>query len=245
MRVTVHGGTAVWLWRRPLHPVKPACVLGPARQVQHVPSSPALRTREGLRANWPPTRLMPEHVQMRRYKRAGLTLVETALMISLVGIVLAVAVPTFIKKVQISKVAEASIQLGALYRAAAAYYAVKTVDGNKPVTHCIPSEAGPAPEKPSQKPVRVDFSSNDTPGAETWRALQFNPSETLRFRYSFLPKKSGCYLEKPRNTQMITLRAEGDLDGDDEYSTFERTVIQGEHNDLALDNLLFVKDRVE
>jgi hypothetical protein len=71
--ITVHGGTAVWLRRRPLHPVKPALflgrfysnhpsVLGPARQVQQVPSSPALRARSVLRANWPPTRLRPEHL---------------------------------------------------------------------------------------------------------------------------------------------------------------------------------------
>jgi type II secretory pathway pseudopilin PulG len=182
---------------------------------------------------------------MLRRKKAGLTLIETALVISLIGIVLAVAIPTFIKKVQISKVAEASIQLGTLYRSAAAYYATKTIDGNKTATHCIPSEAGPAPEKPSQKAIRLDFFLNATPGAETWRALKFNPPEALRFRYSFLPKKSGCFLDKPPNTQMITLRAEGDLDGDDEYSTFERTVIQGSQNDLTLDSLLFVKDRVE
>jgi hypothetical protein len=95
-RVTVHGGTAVWLRRPPLHPVKPACVLGPTysgpsdppvltmkpftsrtcvrsalyvstdnRQVQQVPSSPALRARSVLRAYWPPTCLRPEHLQSR------------------------------------------------------------------------------------------------------------------------------------------------------------------------------------
>jgi hypothetical protein len=99
--LTVRGGTAVWLRRRPIHPVKPALslgrfysnhpsVLGPAysgpsdppvltmkpftsrtrvryasyvstdnRQVQQVPSSPALRARSVLRANWPPTCLKP------------------------------------------------------------------------------------------------------------------------------------------------------------------------------------------
>jgi hypothetical protein len=70
---TVHGGTAVWLRRRPIRPVKPALslgrfysnhpsVLGPARQVRQVPSSPALWARSVLRANWPPTCLRSEHL---------------------------------------------------------------------------------------------------------------------------------------------------------------------------------------
>jgi lipoprotein-anchoring transpeptidase ErfK/SrfK len=72
--VSVHGGTAVWLRRRPIHPVKPAptlgrfysnhpSVLGPARQVRQVPFSSALRARSVLRANWPPTCLGPEHLR--------------------------------------------------------------------------------------------------------------------------------------------------------------------------------------
>jgi hypothetical protein len=96
LRVTVHWGTPVWLRRRSIHPVKPACVLGPAysgpsdppychwkvatswtrvhfvlqlsndnRQVRQVPSSPALRARSVLRANWPPTCLRPERLPLR------------------------------------------------------------------------------------------------------------------------------------------------------------------------------------
>jgi hypothetical protein len=64
-KITVHEGTAVWLRRRPIHPGKPACVLGPARQVQQVPSSPALRARSVLRANCPPICLRAKRLQKK------------------------------------------------------------------------------------------------------------------------------------------------------------------------------------
>jgi len=182
---------------------------------------------------------------MRYKKRAGLTLIETALIISAIGIVLAVVIPTFIKTLETSKVAEASIQLNALYRATAAYYSANFGERKSSVSYCLPAEAGPAPEKPSRSPVEVDFFSDRIQGVETWRALNFNPSEPLRFRYSFLPKMSGCSLRAPPNNPMVILRAEGDLDGDNDYSTFERTVIMSNQNTLALEKLLFIKDRVE
>jgi hypothetical protein len=63
--VSVHRGIALWFRRRPIHPVKAApnlgrffsnhpSVLGPARHVQGVHSSPALWARSILRANRPP-----------------------------------------------------------------------------------------------------------------------------------------------------------------------------------------------
>jgi type II secretory pathway pseudopilin PulG len=182
---------------------------------------------------------------MRYQKRAGLTLIETALIISAIGIVLAVVIPTFIKTLKTSKVAEASIQLNALYRAASAYYTANYGDRRRTISYCLPAEAGPTPENPSQTPVEVDFFADQVQGVETWRALDFNPTGPLRFRYSFLPRVSGCSLRAPPNTPMVILRAEGDLDGDNDYSTFERTVIMSDQNTLALEKLLFIKDRVE
>ncbi len=182
---------------------------------------------------------------MRCRKRAGLTLIETALIISAIGIILAVVIPTFVKTLKTSKVAEASHQLNALFQAASAYYTANSGDRRKTITYCLPAEAGPTPEKPSQTPIKVDFFSGQVQGVETWRALNFNPTEPLRFRYSFLPRVSGCSLRAPPNTPMVTLRAEGDLDGDNDYSTFERTVIMSDQNTLVLEKLLFIKNRVE
>ena len=67
----------------------------------------------------------PEHpCRDARGSRRGFTLLEAALVISITGMVLAVAVPTFVRTLETSKAAEASEQLATLFRSSAAYYAV-------------------------------------------------------------------------------------------------------------------------
>ncbi len=173
-------------------------------------------------------------------------MVEVALLLCIAGIVLAVTLPTFSKNVRTSKVAEAPIQLEALYRASAAYYrtAHLLAEGER-VERCLPSAAGPAPETPSPDPVEVDFASPQTPGTETWRALGFAPSVRLRYRYSFLPDQAGCAPEPVAGKRLLVLRAEGDLDGDGEYSTFERSFVADEAGGLVSSRLLLARDRTE
>jgi len=66
---TIHGRRLFPLRRRPIHPLESAFVLGPASQVQGVPSSPALRARSVLRATWPPTRLTRERLGRAEKRR--------------------------------------------------------------------------------------------------------------------------------------------------------------------------------
>ncbi len=187
-------------------------------------------------------------------RTAGLTLIESSLLLSVLGILLAVMVPTFMSRVSASKTAEAASQLAVLYQRSAAYYAMRhTSKGGKRIS-CLPQAAGPAPEKPHPDPVEVDFSAGTTPGSTTWRALGFNPCPAgssaakctgVRFRYSFRPSSSGCNLENPPGEPLLTLSAEGDLDDDGDYSLFQRTARAIDVGTLAADPLLVVHDRVE
>ena len=54
----------------------------------------------------------------RSLRRSGLTLVEVTLVISVVGVLLAVFIPTFVRELRTSKISEAATQLEALHRAA-------------------------------------------------------------------------------------------------------------------------------
>lgn len=178
-------------------------------------------------------------------KRAGITLIETALVVCIMGVVLAVAIPTFIQKMRVSKISEASENLSLLYLATASYYSkVHTTDTGKMLS-CLPEPAGPTPDEPSVDPIPVDFFAESSSSVKTWRALQFNPTRPLRYRYSYLPNLSGCFLPKQPYKLSIVLRAEGDLDGDEKYSSFERKISLDPMGELALDKLLFVRDRVE
>ncbi len=172
------------------------------------------------------------------------TLVETALIVCLLGAVLAVAVPTFVRAVQTSKISEASQQLEMLYRASASYYAVPRPDVDGHNAFCLPEAAGPAPAAPSEQPVSVDFADAATPGAATWKALFFAPKEPLRYRYTYLPTHAGCRLPVPAKG-VLSLRAEGDLDEDGLYSRFERSASIQAPGELVADPMLRVRDRIE
>ncbi|HEX5657339.1 MAG TPA: hypothetical protein VFX59_09090 [Polyangiales bacterium] len=145
-----------------------------------------------------------------RIRRAGLTLIELALVLSLTGALLAAFLPTFFRHLSTSKVAEAVEQLDQLHRHAASYYASHRA--------CLPDSAGPYPAAPSADPVEVDF-AQDEHGIATWQALARGPA-TLRFGYQVEVIEPGC--RQRAVGPALYLRAFGDLDGDGVTSMFER-----------------------
>jgi len=181
-----------------------------------------------------------------RRARSGVTLVEAALVVCIVGVLLAVFVPTFIRELRTSKISEASTQLASLHRASAAYYATRHRDGDGPRrVRCLPVEAGPVPADTSTAPVEVDFEDEGLAGFETFSALGFAPDRPLRYRYSFLPIKDGCDLLPQDGRPLLTLRAEGDLDGDGKLSLFERQATANESGELIPVGVLRIHDRTE
>ena len=163
---------------------------------------------------------------------------------SVVGILLAVALPTLGRTVRPSKLSEASEQLDALYRAVEAYYATPRPAAQGGSAYCLPGPAGPTPEAPSETPVTTDFSAQSAQGASTWKDLGFAPKLPLRFRYSYTPAAWGC-MRIVSDGRLIVLRAEGDLDGDGLYSSFERRASVLSGGKLQPDNVLHVQDRIE
>jgi type II secretory pathway pseudopilin PulG len=184
---------------------------------------------------------------MSKRSLSGLTLVEVALLFCVSGVVLAVSIPTFFSALRTSKIAEASLQLNALYQATAAYYETGVFSSTDQgiQARCLPPSAGPSPEKPSRTPVKVDFFAESTAGSDIWRALDFNPSDPICFRYTFLSFRSGCGVDNRTDGPLVTLRAEGDMDEDGEYSTFERSAYVDKQGELVPDPVLFVRDRTE
>jgi type II secretory pathway pseudopilin PulG len=184
-------------------------------------------------------------VRARPHRRAGATLFQVAVGIAIVGSLLAAFVPRFLRELQLSKVSEASDQLGRMHRAAAAYFAANHGTETTPLERCLPPAAGPTPEEPSEDPVDVPFADPSTPDADRWRSLGFVPDRPIRYRYAFDPVASGCGLRSPEGTYLVTFRAEGDLDGDGERSLFERRARGTEDGELIPIGILYVRDRVE
>ncbi|MBW2463564.1 MAG: type II secretion system protein, partial [Deltaproteobacteria bacterium] len=182
----------------------------------------------------------------RSLRRSGLTLVEVTLVISVVGVLLAVFIPTFVRELRTSKISEAATQLEALHRASAAYYAARHDIGEASrATRCLPVPGGPVPATPSADPIVVDFSSEDLERAAPFRALGFAPVRPLRYRYTYTPIKDGCDVRATEGRRLLTLRAEGDLDEDGKYSLFERLATSNAEGELVPLGVLQVTNRTE
>lgn len=163
---------------------------------------------------------------------------------SVVAIVLAAALPTFIRALRVSKISEASRELERLHARAQSYYAVAHTTAEGLRAGCLPESAGPAPSAPSQEPVHVTFAAPEMPGAATWIAIGYEPEEPIRYRYSVTTSAPGCASGERRTGAALVLRAEGDLDGDATLSLFERT-LRIVADELVPEPLLVTRDRTE
>jgi hypothetical protein len=146
-------------------------------------------------------------------------LIEAALLLCLAGIVLAVFVPTFLRRVRSNKISEASELLQEMSDRAAAYYATSWATGKR---FCLPQSAGPTPAAPTVELTEVDFSAEEHSGHASWEALGFQPDRPVRYSYSYAPSHHGCDLIADGEPRVVSFRAEGDLDGDGVRSIFER-----------------------
>ena len=173
--------------------------------------------------------------------RTSLSLVEAALLLCLIAVVLAVFVPTFMRRVRTNKISEAAELLEEMSRRTNAYY-----DGSSPspAPGCLPPAAGPTPSMPSVEPRTVDFFSPEVSGHATWQAIGFQPERPIRFSYSYTPSAQGCGLGDASREITILFRAEGDLDGDGVRSSFERQATVG-RDGFKLGAALLVHQRTE
>lgn len=136
---------------------------------------------------------------MRRF-----TPIELAIAVSLIGCILAVAIPTFIREVHASRFVEPVEGLSRLGATACAYAnAVGRFPDSAPLTPATPPRG------------KKDVDPAGTWDAPTWTALAFRASpEGVPHAYSFSFENGGG---------SFVARARGDLDGDGILSTFEVT----------------------
>jgi len=154
--------------------------------------------------------------------RPRLSLLEAALLLCIVGTVVAVFVPTFMDRVRTNKIIEASELLQELSDRTAAYYGTSWDGGFR---RCLPPAAGPTPTEPTIDPDVVDFLAPTAEGQDTWKALGFQPDRAIRYSYRYMPSEAGCDLGGEGKDGPVTFRAEGDLEGDGVRSRFERQAV--------------------
>lgn len=165
---------------------------------------------------------------------------------AIVGSLLAVAIPAFVREVRLSKTAEAAEMLQTMHLGASAYFAsTQSIEGVGR-TRCLPEHSGPTPQRPHVEARSVDFFDEDVHDAPTWRVLAFRSERPLRFSYRFDPVQAGCDLRTPEHTYIVTYSAEGDLDGDGLRSRFERRDAASSTDDTLVPiGILYERDRTE
>jgi type IV pilus assembly protein PilA len=164
--------------------------------------------------------------KLRKKAEEGFTLIELMIVVAIIGILAAVAIPAFMKYIKKSKTTEARQFVKKIYEGAREYYMDRGGQRGsvQPLAAQFPSPSqGPTPT------LGTCCASGDkcAPSAALWThavwvALKFSVDDPSYFMYTY---------NHPNATQ-YTARANGDLDCDGEYSTFE---MFGEINSVYAD----------
>jgi len=176
-----------------------------------------------------------------RKKVKGFTLIELMIVVVILGVLAAVAIPAFIKYIRRAKTSEAEDKISEMFRSAVAYFNQEQVNRGASATALnpqFPRSEGPSPAACTTcagnsdgrcDPANYGAALWDTP---TWQALNFAISDRHYFVYQF-EASNVAGADGNGAGSIFTARANADLDDDATCSTFERTAIVTAEGDPA------------
>lgn len=172
-------------------------------------------------------------------KIRGFTLIELMIVVVILGVLAAVAIPAFIKYIRRAKTSEAEDKISEMFRSAVSYFDQEQVSRGANADALVPQfprDEGPSPATCATAcagnadgrcdPATYNISLWDTP---TWQALNFAISDRHYFVYSF--DSTNVTTERGEGAT-FTARAEANLDDDTICSTFERAAIVNSNGDV-------------
>jgi type IV pilus assembly protein PilA len=180
---------------------------------------------------------------MKMKNRKGFTLIELMIVVAIIGILAAVAIPAFMKYIRRSKTSEATMNIQKLYQSAVAYYTDEhpNRDGSilprqfPSTVASTPGDVGSACDNGTSRKIAPNAAFWQDP---TWQALNFAVGDPHYYVYRFVSQGTGTASE-------FTARANGDLDCNGTASTFERVGSVDAQNNVNGGSGLFQASELE
>ena len=157
------------------------------------------------------------HLPKRRYP-TGFSLIELMIVVAILGLLAAVAIPSLMLMVRRSKTSEATVNLRRIFDGALTNYQADIVSRGGAPEAARFAESVPATPGVNACCAQVGgkcMPASDTFDHLTWQKLQFSVDDPHYYWYEFVSAGAG-------RTAEFTARVQGNLNCDDTYSTFER-----------------------